>query len=326
MPVDWLFLAPSAVTLVWALRIFFLKNLDKVQLFVICSMVTALLNYFNIGGPGLALFILPLLHFAVRQKVAPHGITKWDVLVLVPSVVLSPFSGTLIFKAFFCLQIASLTVWSFISIDKYNRRLAEFYDSSSPLSAENIQQVLIFSLSAILVTLLGILLPAGLMSVFWIRLTYVLFTAILQFMVGYYAYMMKDAPSISAEVLDTRDSPDVLNESDDDLIRRAIEDELYLDPSISLVSMSEKLGTNRTYLSQSIHSCRGQNFSDFINSLRINRFIETISAKDSDMSIKEAALKSGYNNLQSFYRNFSEIYKMTPKDWMSKHGINPRYQ
>lgn len=34
--------------------------------------------------------------------------------------------------------------------------------------------------------------------------------------------------------------------------------------------------------------------------------------------IKEIALQSGYGNLQSFYRNFSEIMNMTPKQWLSK--------
>lgn len=125
-----------------------------------------------------------------------------------------------------------------------------------------------------------------------------LFITVLQFLIGYYTFRMKDTSSIAAELSevtdDIREDSTVQEVTDDDLIRKVISDELYLDPTISLVSLAERLGTNRTYLSASIHACRKQNFSDFINSLRISRFIEIASSEGSLTNIKDAATRSGY--------------------------------
>ena len=63
-----------------------------------------------------------------------------------------------------------------------------------------------------------------------------------------------------------------------------------------------------------------QKISEFINSLRIEYFTKTVQADGGEASIKDAALRSGYNNLQSFYRHFSEIMEMTPKAWISKQS------
>ena len=39
-----------------------------------------------------------------------------------------------------------------------------------------------------------------------------------------------------------------------------------------------------------------------------------------DVNIKEIAILSGYNHLQSFYRNFTQIMEMTPGTWVEKQN------
>ena len=319
-----LYILPAAIALFWVLRIFFLKNLNKVQLFIVAGMLMAVLTMFY--REGFVLFVFPMFHMAVRQNTAPQGITKWDWLALLPSFLFVPYTDTIYFTVFMVIQIVTITVWSIISVRKYNSRLAEVYDTGSEASSDDISQVLTFIIITIVVLLIWMLLPEDATSSFLIAAVFAAFLSALQFMIGYYTYYMKDTSSIAAELAEIEEvasetedsSPDEVKE-DDALIRKVLADELYLDPMASLVSIAEKLGTNRTYLSNSIHSCRGQNFSDFINTLRISRFIDIVTEEGRDVNIKDAAMRCGYSNLQSFYRNFSELKKMTPKAWISEN-------
>ncbi len=318
----YLYILPAAIALFWVLRIFFLKNLSKAQLFIVGGMTMAVLTMFY--RECFVLFVFPMYHMAVRQNTSPKGITKWDWMSLLPSFILIPFTDTVFFTIFLIIQIAFITVWSVISVRKYNRRLAEFYDTSSEASADDISQILIFMTISVVVFLIWMLLPDSVTSSALIAIIFAAFLSVLQFMIGYHTYYMKDTSSIAAELANVeestgeaaRTSRDGINE-DDALISKILEEKFYLDPMISLVSMAERLGTNRTYLSNSIHSCRGQNFSEFINRLRVNHFMDLVRSEPG-INVKEAATRSGYSNLQSFYRNFSDIMEMTPKSWISK--------
>ena len=311
---------PAAVTLFWIIRIFFLGNVNKVQLYIVWGMIMAVLTIFY--GRFFVLFVFPLFHMAVRQKTCSGGVTKWDWAILLPSFLLEPYTDTRFFVVFLCLQIAFITVWSVMSVRKYEHRFAELYDSGGEMSAEDIGQVLTFMIITVLVFVIEMILPTYVASYFWVRLFLASFVALLQFMIGYYTFRMKDTSLIAEELSDDSMLADGKQEAlstDDELIRKAVNDELFLDPTISLVSMAEKLGTNRTYLSNSIHSCRGMNFSDFVNSLRIEYFTRIVGELGPEANIKEAAMRSGYSNLQSFYRNFSEIMKVTPAVWIREN-------
>lgn len=318
----YLYILPAVIALFWVLRIFFLKNLSKVQLLIAAGMVMAIITMFY--REFFVLFVFPMYHLAVRQNTSPKGITKWDWLTLLPSFLFIPYTGTIYFKIYLIVQIAAITVWSIISVRKYNKRLAELYDTSSEASSDDISQVLLYMIITVVVFLVWLMLPDSAATTIWIALPFAIFLAVLQFFIGYHAYNLKDTSSIAAEFDEIEvdavkpADPTAQDESGDDaLIKGVLERELYLDPAASLVSMAELLGTNRTYLSNSIHACRNQNFSEFINTLRVNYFMELVK-KDPDINVKEAAMRSGYNNLQSFYRNFSDIMEMTPKAWMSK--------
>lgn len=315
----YLYILPASIALFWIVRIFLSKDTNKAQLFIAGGMLMALLSLFF--GGEFALFMFPLFHMAVRQKTSPGGVNKWDLLILLPSILLVPYTDTIVFTIYLCIQITAITIWSVISVRRYNRRLAEIYDSSSEMSADDISQVLTFVIFTVIIIMIELSLPDFVTASIWINIVLTLFITVLQFLIGYYTFRMKDTSSIAAELSevtdDIREDSTVQEVTDDDLIRKVISDELYLDPTISLVSLAERLGTNRTYLSASIHACRKQNFSDFINSLRISRFIEIASSEGSLTNIKDAATRSGYSNLQSFYRNFSEIMQMTPKAWMA---------
>lgn len=317
------YILPSAISLFWIVRIFLSKDVNRIQLTIIAAMLMMVLTFFF--GEGYSMFIFPFFHIAVRQKTSAEGATKWDWFLLLPSFLLFAFQSTAFSRAFLCVQIVTLCAWDFVSIRRYNISLAEMFDSDSDMSAEDVGQTLVFGIFTAIIMVIGFSLPEFVKSSLLVRGASVVFIAILQGMTGSYAFRINDTSAARAALTGVKEEgPDIGEsetgaENDDDLIRKVIDDKLYLDPSVSLVSLAEKLHTNRTYLSNSIHACRKQNFSDFINSLRINYFMELVR-REPEINVKEAAMRSGYNNLQSFYRHFSDIMDMTPKTWMSKQA------
>ncbi|NER12726.1 helix-turn-helix domain-containing protein [Leptobacterium flavescens] len=90
----------------------------------------------------------------------------------------------------------------------------------------------------------------------------------------------------------------------------------FLDPSLTLNSMSKKLHTNSNYLSKIINHYEQKNFSNYINDLRIDYTVEQLKTNRQFRlySIKGIAEEIGFNNAESFSKAF---YKRT--------GIYPSY-
>jgi len=91
----------------------------------------------------------------------------------------------------------------------------------------------------------------------------------------------------------------------------------FLDPAINLDSLSRKLGTNRSYLSQAIFGIGGCHFYTYINQLRIE---EMMRRGDDVMMSKEAlyemAFQCGFDNRRTFNRVFFRETGMLPCDFL----------
>lgn len=131
-----IFLLPLAVAVFWIVRIFLLKDLNKVQFFIIAGMTVAVLTMFY--RERTALFMFPFFYLAVRQKISAQGVGKWDWLIFLPSAVIIPWEQTTLFTVFLCAQIAGISIWSIIGVRRYNNRLAELYDTSDESSADEV--------------------------------------------------------------------------------------------------------------------------------------------------------------------------------------------
>lgn len=308
-----IFLIPAAISLFWVVRIFLLKDVNSVQLLFVAGMFMALLT---IAGIQASAFIFPFFFLAVRRKVSATGLSKWDSLIFLPSAAVIPFMDKAFFPVFLLLQITSITVWAIVSISRYGKKLAEMYDESE-VSAGDIWQTLIFvCLSSVAVMTIN-LLPDQVRSNTLVAVIFSAFISVLQYLVGWYIFNIKrDEPAVELASDSEEPLPSVAKGSGEELLKKVEEQQLYLDPNLSLVTLADRLHTNRTYLSASIHACNYKNFSDYINTLRVEHFIRTVLSGKCT-GIKEAAFNSGYNNLQSFYRHFTEIRQMTPKTWIS---------
>lgn len=332
-------LLPAIAMLFWAARIFFMKDSSRMKLFMAAGMLVGAVTLFT--RDATALFMFPFCYLSVREITAPDGQHKWDWAVLLPSILMIPFSDSMACRIFLWVQVAVLSVFLITDVSRYNRLMSEYFDTGSDTS-DGLGQIVFYLVATVIVIAVMIILPEDVVSLTWLSALLFVFIAVLQFLMGYSTYYLGEYPKVVCEPYSSVNSqqgqgsatiinePAVIsesavceatvNDSDRLLLQRVIDGKLYLDPMVSLVSLAETLNTNRTYLSRSIHTCYNQNFSDFINNLRIQNALELMRAAGPDVNIKDVAMQSGYNHLQSFYRNFALIMEMTPKEWLSRQG------
>jgi len=87
----------------------------------------------------------------------------------------------------------------------------------------------------------------------------------------------------------------------------------YLDPSLRLNELAEKVSIPPRYLSQVINACLKQNFFDFINSYRIKESKRLLSERVSDnKTILEILYETGFNSKSVFNTAFKKHTGMTP--------------
>lgn len=94
------------------------------------------------------------------------------------------------------------------------------------------------------------------------------------------------------------------------LKQKVIEQAWYLEPRINLGLLASRMATNETYISKAINTGLGMSFSAFINQQRVKYAVQMM--QETDLTILDIALQSGFNSKASFNRVFKEHQKMTP--------------
>ena len=89
-------------------------------------------------------------------------------------------------------------------------------------------------------------------------------------------------------------------------------EELYLDPKLSLNKLAERLGTNRTYLSKYFNNVKGTTFYDYVNALRIHKKSVPLMQEHPEYAFDYIARQSGFNSLSTFQRAFRKYTGTTP--------------
>lgn len=97
-------------------------------------------------------------------------------------------------------------------------------------------------------------------------------------------------------------------------------DNLFLQPDLSLISLCEKVGTNRTYASKAIKDAKGCNFSDYVNRYRLDYAVELMKKTPKDnIVVQNIAVQCGCGSIQTFYRYFKLFYNETPTQWIERN-------
>ena len=99
--------------------------------------------------------------------------------------------------------------------------------------------------------------------------------------------------------------------------------ELYRTPRLTLLDVADKTRFGVRDVSRAINQASGQNFSDYINGLRIAWLLEQISqGRHHSVSILQMATDAGFNAKSSFNKAFRHITGMTPSAYITKENAS----
>lgn len=152
-----------------------------------------------------------------------------------------------------------------------------------------------------------------------------LFLAFVTYYLGFMGYRQdgmkvhdsKDQLSAKANRLNAADRSDVWAV----LQQKMHDDQVYLDPSLTLKELAEQLGVSAEQLSLLINQKQGMGFRDWLNRCRVEHFKSLVSSQAvSAASILALALDSGFNSQASFYRAFNKFAGTSPKAYID--GLN----
>ena len=106
-------------------------------------------------------------------------------------------------------------------------------------------------------------------------------------------------------------------EISDGLIRLLVEDQIFKNQDVTLQLVSEKVNTNRGYLSQIINDMFSCNFNHLINEYRIKESVVLLEdLKNSNITIESVAEQSGFLNKSTFYTAFRKFTGKTPNEYL----------
>lgn len=97
---------------------------------------------------------------------------------------------------------------------------------------------------------------------------------------------------------------------------------VFLNPGLSLDSLSEMLNIPRHHISQSINHNLNMNFNEFINSKRVEYAMKELANPGrKHYTIAAIAFESGFNSLSTFNESFKKITSEKPSQY-KKHILN----
>ena len=100
-------------------------------------------------------------------------------------------------------------------------------------------------------------------------------------------------------------------------VEKLMQDEnLFLDPNITLASMGKRLKVSSQKLSMAVNSASGANFNEYLNKYRIDHAQKIL--KDpihSNLSIAALAYEAGFNSLSTFNTAFKKLTGKTPSQF-----------
>ena len=303
-----------------------------------------ILSYSRIGKKKAAFFIhlLPffvinlLLYIFYYSKSADEKIQDFNSVMNGTGFTLKPLVAlTYLIMTLVLLYLAA----SLILIRKHKKNLRNHFSSTQGIDLKWMQ-VLLYSLGAVLLVaiLLEILsntlflVPADAGSVivfilvavgiFYIGMQGILTTD------NFSTYKPGSTPpspgmaSINTKGLQSDPSPgseeDTMNRKYQELLEFMMTEKPYLEPSLSLPMLAEKLDTKAHVLSKIINTKAACNFFDFVNSYRIEEFKSELQNPDNkNYTLLSIAYGCGFNSKTAFNRVFKNHTGITPSEYFN---------
>lgn len=94
-----------------------------------------------------------------------------------------------------------------------------------------------------------------------------------------------------------------------------LNEQLFLQPSLTLADVADRLHTNKTYVSKMVNNTYNLGFPELLNTLRVD-YAEQYLLSHRDAKQEEVARACGFLSASSFNNIFKKITGVTPKVWL----------
>jgi AraC-like DNA-binding protein len=96
--------------------------------------------------------------------------------------------------------------------------------------------------------------------------------------------------------------------------------ENYTDINFNLQMVADEFGISIRYCSDFFLEQRGENFSSFVENLRMTKIQELMANRDKNISLAQIGQSAGYYNVNTFYKAFKRKFGVTPSSFWSKNS------
>lgn len=86
---------------------------------------------------------------------------------------------------------------------------------------------------------------------------------------------------------------------------------------LPIEEVATKFNYNTSYFSRFYKRFMGITYTDYLNSLRLDRAYKML--RDSDQTILEISINSGFSNVRTFYNVFSKNFGLSPQQYRNKY-------
>ncbi|OUS00135.1 hypothetical protein A9Q86_11895 [Flavobacteriales bacterium 33_180_T64] len=132
--------------------------------------------------------------------------------------------------------------------------------------------------------------------------------SVVVYYLSYKAFQLK-ATDIDGEAFKTNENEQLFNTISDLIVNN----KLYLEPDVSLSSLSKLIGKSTQKTSEVINQYSKQNFNDYINSYRIEAAKKLLlDESNKNFTIASIAYDVGFSSLSSFNSSFKKFEGITP--------------
>jgi AraC-like DNA-binding protein len=97
------------------------------------------------------------------------------------------------------------------------------------------------------------------------------------------------------------------------------EQQLYLNPNLSLALLSKKVGHLQTTVSQVINENLSKSFNLYVNEFRVHH-AKNLLISESHLNLDIVAERSGFNSNSTFFAAFKKIATQTPASYRAAYG------
>ena len=230
------------------------------------------------------------------------------------------------------VMAAVYTVWSYITIIRYKKKLSDTHANEAPAVFNGLQKWIVLAILFFICTYIIIEVS---LNTSWIQVPDTfgiisVLTTLYIIYVGYYGISHKETfAHIDLESLErfmeiTSSEPEnlaPLQENVAQLKKLMDEKQPYLEPDFTISDLAGMCGMPVGRVSQALNQGEGVNFYDFTNTYRTQLFKQRIHQKEFDhYSILGLALDCGFSSKTTFNDFFKRYTGMTPSQYKKKSG------